>query len=144
MLVQPTASRHNPHKLDSYNLHNNNNNTKYRVIFITCSIQTKESRQMNSDAKKNCTWIQTVYVYVLSQCRKILFDTVTCFIFPFPFFHFESLLRVLGVLGLKNQVELFLFPRFSARAERTVPFAQVTKSTTSGCGTTSLRRVVPL
>ena len=51
MLVQPTASHHNPHKLDSYNLHNNNN-TKYRVIFITCSIQTKESRQMNSDAKQ--------------------------------------------------------------------------------------------
>ena len=23
MLVQPTGSRHNPHKLDSYNLHNN-------------------------------------------------------------------------------------------------------------------------
>ena len=59
-----------------------------------------------------------------------------CFIFPFPFFHFESLLRVLGVLGLKNhlQVELFLFPRFSAGAQRTVPYAQVTKSTTSGCG----------
>ena len=89
---------------------------------------------MNSDAKKNCTWIQTVYVYVLSQCRKIIFRTVICFIFPFPFFHFESLLRVLGVLGLKNHVELFLFPRFSAGAQRTVPYAQVTKSTTSGCG----------
>ena len=43
-------------------------------------------------------------------------------------------MRVLGVLGLKNQVELFLFPRFSAGAQRTVLYAQVTKSTTSGCG----------